>query len=132
MESQDRKYEQIWWYYGGIGMTITLFISMLTLGAGVTAMLTEAIKTAYTNAGKMYSSNIIALINAIVVGCGGTAVTYMLMGISWHINNVICLILMGIAVWIASMIGYDKVLQLIKQLASLPDAPKELKEGDEK
>ena len=116
-------------------MTITLFIAMLTLGAGVTAMLTEAIKTAYTNAGMMYSSNIIALANAVIVGCGGTAVTYLLLGIPWSLNNFICLVLMGIAVWIASMIGYDKVLQLIKQLAALPDAPKELKElkeGDEK
>ena len=107
-------------------MTITLFIAMLTLGAGVTALLTEAIKTAYANAQKDYSSNIIALINAVVVGCGGTAITYILLGISWCVNNVICLILMGIAVWVASMIGYDKVLQLIKQLSSIS------KEGGDK
>ena len=99
-------------------MTITLFITMLTIGAGITSLLTEAIKKAYLNAGKTYSANLVALINAIVVGCGGTSVLYMLKGISWTINNVICLILMGVAVWISSMIGYDKVLQLLKQLAS--------------
>ena len=27
---------------------------------------------------------------------------------------------MGAAVWIASMIGYDKVIQLLKQLADMP------------
>lgn len=100
-------------------MTITLFITMLTLGAGVTALLTEAIKKAYTNSGKEYSANVIALINALVVGCGGTAVLYMLQGIPWTTNNIICLILMGVAVWVASMIGYDKLLQLLKQIADV-------------
>lgn len=100
-------------------MTITLFITMLTLGAGVTALLTEAIKKAYTNSGKEYSANIIALINALVVGCGGTAVLYMLQGIPWTTNNIICLVLMGVAVWVASMIGYDKLLQLLKQIADI-------------
>ena len=85
----------------------------------MTALLTEAIKKAYSNAGKEYSANMIALINALVVGCGGTAVLYMLQAIPWTTNNIICLILMGIAVWVASMIGYDKMLQLLKQIADI-------------
>lgn len=97
-------------------MSITLFISALTIGAAITALLTEAIKKAYSNAKKEYSANVIALINAVVVGCGGTAVTYMLLGIEWTVNNVICLILMGVAVWIGSMTGYDKIIQLVKQI----------------
>lgn len=109
-------------------MTVTLFITMLTIGAGVTSLLTEAIKKAYSNAGKEYSANMIALINAIVVGCGGTAILYMLTSIPWTVNNIICLFLMGIAVWIASMIGYDKIIQLLQQIANI--TPKE-KEGDE-
>lgn len=114
-------------------MTITLFITMLTLGAGVTALLTEAIKKAYTNSGKEYSANVIALINALVVGCGGTAVLYMLQGIPWTTNNIICLVLMGVAVWVASMIGYDKLLQLLKQIADVkaPNSEKKEVKSDE-
>lgn len=100
-------------------MTITLFISMLTFGAGITSLLTEAVKKAYANAGKEYSANMVALINAIVVGCGGTAILYMLNSIPWTVNNIICLILMGVAVWVASMIGYDKIIQLLKQLSEV-------------
>ena len=85
----------------------------------MTALMTEAIKKAYLNEGKEYSANVIALINAVVVGCGGTAVLYMLQSIPWTVNNIICLILMGVAVWVASMIGYDKVLQLLKQLTDI-------------
>lgn len=100
-------------------MSVTLFITILTIGAGLTSLLTEAIKMAYQNAHKEYSANVIALINALAVGCGGTAVCYMLTDIPWTVNNIICLVLMGVAVWVGSMIGYDKILQLIKQLSNM-------------
>lgn len=106
-------------------MTVTLFITILTLGAGVTSLLTEAIKKAYENAHKDYSANLIALADAIVVGMGGTAVSYMLLGIPWTVNNIICLVLMGVCVWIGSMIGYDKIVQLISQLANIPKVDEE-------
>ena len=102
-----------------LNMTVTLFITMLTFGAGVSSLLTEAVKKAYANAHKEYSANIVALINAIVVGCGGTAVLYMLRSIPWTVNNIICLVLMGVAVWMASMVGYDKIIQLLKQISEV-------------
>lgn len=98
-------------------MTITMFISILTIGAAVTSLLTEAIKKFYQNAGKEYSANMIALINAVVVGIGGTAVVYLLMGIPFSINNIVCMILMALCVWIGAMIGFDKIIQLLKQLS---------------
>lgn len=100
-------------------MSITLFITILTIGGMVTALLTEAIKKMYANMKKDYSANIIALVNAIVVGCGGTAVVYMLMNIPWTVNNIICMILMTVAVWVASMLGFDKVLQTVNQIANI-------------
>lgn len=100
-------------------MTVTMFISILTIGAMVTGLLTEAIKKAYANAGKEYSSNLIALVDAIVVGGGGTAVAYMLLNIPWTINNIICLVLMIIAVWIGAMIGFDKIKQLVEQIGKI-------------
>lgn len=100
-------------------MSITLFITILTIGGMVTALLTEAIKKMYANMKKDYSVNIIALVNAVVVGCGGTAVVYMLMNIPWTVNNIICMVLMTVAVWIASMLGFDKVLQTVNQIANI-------------
>ena len=110
-------------------MTVTLFITILTLGAGVTSLLTEAIKKAYENAHKDYSANLIALVDAIVVGMGGTAVNYMLLGIPWTVNNIICMVLMAVCVWIGSMVGYDKLVQLIGQVANIPKVEDE-KEGE--
>lgn len=100
-------------------MSVTLFITILTIGGMVTALLTEAIKKMYANMKKDYSANIIALVNAVVVGCGGTAVVYMLMNIPWTVNNIICMVLMTVAVWIASMLGFDKVLQTVNQIARI-------------
>lgn len=97
-------------------MSVQLFIAIFTLGSAISSLLTEAVKKAYSNAGKEYSANVVALADAIVVGCGGTAVMYMLMAIPWTVNNIICIFLMGIAVWIASMVGYDKVIQMLNQL----------------
>ncbi len=100
-------------------MTVSLFATILTIGAGVNALLTEAVKKAYKNAGREYSANTVALIAAVVVGGLGTAAVYMLMGLPWSVNNIICLAIIIVAVWIASMIGYDKVLQLVKQVESM-------------
>lgn len=100
-------------------MSVTLFVTILTLGSTLSSFLTEAIKKWYENAGKKCSPNSIALFNSIVIGLLGTAITYILSGIPWTINNVICMILMTFVVWICSMIGYDKVIQWMQQVKQL-------------
>ena len=97
-------------------MTVTLFITILTAGSIISSLLTEAIKKAYQNAQKECSPNIIALIDSIVIGGLGTAGIYMLMGIEWTVNNIICLVGMIVVTWICSMVGYDKVIQSINQI----------------
>lgn len=97
-------------------MTITLFITMFTIGSALCTVLTEAVKKAFENEGKKASPNLLALIDAVVVGGLGTAAAYILMGITWTVNNILCLALMVVCVWIGSMIGWDKVKQLLDQV----------------
>ena len=92
-------------------MSITMFLSLFTLGSMVSSLLTEAVKKAAD-----ISSNLIALINAFVVGLAGTSAAYALMGVPFNLQNIICIILMTICNWIGSMIGYDKVIQTISQI----------------
>ena len=96
-------------------MSVTLFVSIFVGGGLVTMLLTQSIKQFYYNRGSEASPNLIALINAIVVGGGGTAFTYMLMNLPWTVNNVLCLIAMAFLVWMGSMIGYSKILETIQQ-----------------
>lgn len=106
-------------------MTVTLFISLFTFGSILCGLVTEAIKTAYKNADKEYSANVIALVDALIVGGIGTATAYMLMGIPWTVNNVICLCLMCVMIWLGAMVGFDKVLQTIEQIPKIKREDKE-------
>lgn len=107
-------------------MAVTLMVfSMLFVGCSLAAsLLTEALKKWYENAKKDYSANTIALVLAIVVGGFGMAIAYTLLGIPWTVNNIICLGLMVVAIWIGAMVGYDKVIQMLKQLAELKEKQK--------
>lgn len=99
-------------------MTVNVFVTLITLGAAVASLLTEAIKTAFSGAGKNCSPNMAALINSIVVGGAGTILSYILLGIPFTVNNVICIPLMMLCIWIGSMVGYDKIIQLIQQIGN--------------
>lgn len=102
-------------------MSITLFISLFTLGSCVSAVFTEAVKRAYKNADRECSANVVALVNSAVLGGLGTGIAYMLLGIPWTINNILCLVLMIVIVWMASMVGYDKIIQLLNQITIVKD-----------
>ena len=97
-------------------MSISLFISLFVACAAMTGLLTQAIKQFYYNRNSDASPNVIALANAFIIGGLGTAFAYMLMGIPWTVNNILCLIAMIILVWMGSMIGYAKIIETISQL----------------
>jgi len=97
-------------------MTITLFISLVTVFATATSLITEATKKVLDGKGIQYASNIVVCIVAAVVGIGGTAAYYALTAIPFTGANIVSMILMGVAVAVGSMVGYDKVMQAIKQI----------------
>ena len=96
-------------------MTVSLFIAIFMGGGFVNILLTQAIKQFYYNRNQAASPNIIALVNSIVIGGGGTAFAYSLLGIEWTLNNILCLIAMMLFVWMGSMIGYSKILETYRQ-----------------
>ena len=96
-----------------------MFILLMTICSAISSLLTEGVKKWYQNAGKEYSANLIAMVNAVIVGCGGTAIAYILLGVAFTLPNILCLVLMAAAVWLGCMIGYDKVIQLVQQITSM-------------
>ena len=97
-------------------MTIALFLTLVAVLATVTSLLTEAVKKVLDAKNVTYASNIVVVIVACIVGIGGTAAYYGLAGIPFTAPNIICMALMGVAVSVGSMVGYDKVMQAIKQI----------------
>jgi len=95
-------------------MTIELFITLFGVGSVFSSLLTETLKKTFKN----ISTNIIALIDAVIVGGLGSFVYYFLTGVQITTTNVIYAVLMALCVWIGSMVGYDKVMQTLKQIGA--------------
>lgn len=93
-------------------MTIELFMVMLTVGAAASSLLTQAMKKAFKN----LSSNMLALVDSVFIGGLGSIFAYQIMGIDFTPTNIIYIVLMAVCVWVGSMIGYDKVIQMIAQI----------------
>lgn len=100
-------------------MTLTLFMALLVILAVAVSLFTEAVKKFLDNMKVKYSSNVVVLILSIIVGIGGTALMYIFLGIAFTPPNILCMVLMAVAVWVGAMVGYDKVLQLIEQVHNL-------------
>lgn len=100
-------------------MTITLFMALLVVLAVAVSLLTEAVKKFFEGTKFTYSSNVVVLIVSIIVGIGGTAMAYISLGIAFTPPNIVCMVLMAVAVWVGSMLGYDKVLQMVEQIKNI-------------
>lgn len=96
-------------------MTIELFIIMLTVGGTLSSLITQALKKAFDE----LSSNVIAIADAAIVGIGGMIIAYILMDIPFTLQNIVCIPLMAICIAVGSMVGYDKVVQTLKQIRGL-------------
>lgn len=114
-----------------MSISITTFIMLVAICCAVSALMTEAIKAFCKNAGKNCPINLVALIDAFVVGGIGTAIAYVLLGIPFTLANILLILIMAVAIWIGSMIGYDKVMQLITQIGKGKISPIEETENEE-
>lgn len=96
-------------------MTVEIFLTLLVFFSTATSLATEAFKKLV---GNKIPYNILVLIIAMIVGCVGVYVYYILNNIEINSINIVYLVLMGIANWIGAMVGYDKIKQLINQMGA--------------
>ena len=101
-------------------MTTTTFLMLLSSFSVLSGLVTEGIKKLISDKTNM-SYNIIALVVALVIGGAGSAVYYQLNAIPFNLNNIIYLVLMGLASGLCSMVGFDKIKQAIEQITSKKD-----------
>lgn len=98
-------------------MNTTMFLILLSAFSVISGLVTEGIKNLAADRVNL-SYNIVALITAMIVGGGGTAIYYQLNTISFTTNNIIYMVLMGFASGLVSMTSYDKVKQTIEQFVN--------------
>ena len=97
-------------------MTPMLFITLFAILTIVSGLITQAFKKATQNT---LATNILALIDAIITGVGGSVTAYIFMEIPFTPQNILCIGLLTIAVWLGSMLGFDKIKQSIDQIIAL-------------
>ena len=101
-------------------MTTTTFLMLLSAFTVLSGLTTEGIKNLISDKSNM-SYNIIALIVSLVVGGVGCAIYYQLNAIPFNLDNIIYLVLMGLASGLCSMVGFDKIKQAVEQIVGKKD-----------
>jgi len=96
-------------------MTAEMFLILLTAFSTITSLATEAVKKLLDKMELTYASNIIVLIVSSLVGGLGTIGYYIINNTEVTAANVACVVIMMVANWLGSMVGYDKVRQAITQ-----------------
>ena len=98
-------------------MNTTTFLMLLSAFSVLSGLVTEGVKKLVSDKANL-SYNIVALIVSLIIGGVGCGVYYQLNTIPFNVNNVIYLILMGLASGLVSMVGFDKVKQAIGQITT--------------
>ena len=97
-------------------MTVELFMTMLFAVSVANGLLTESIKKVLDEFEKTYSSNVIAGMVSVCIG-GFTCYAHaMFSGTEVSDLLVITYIAFVIMSWVCAMVGYDKVMQAVKQI----------------
>lgn len=102
-------------------MSITFMTTALFIISAVTNLTVEGIKKLLNGTKVKYSSNVMAVIVSAIIALG-TAVVYLAVNdISMSFKVAVEMIVMVYLSFLVSTIGYDKVVQTIKQIASKKD-----------
>lgn len=97
-------------------MTFDIFFLLLFLCSVLTGLTVEAIKALLEEQGRRYSSNLLAGGVSVVVSIAVSIFYSILMEVIWSRQLAVYLIALVFLSWLTSMVGYDKVIQAIKQI----------------
>lgn len=97
-------------------MKVSMFLILLSAFSLIVGLIVQAFKKLLDSLGAKYSSNVVVVSVSAIVGIGGTAIYYIIVAIPFSAVNIICMLLMGVATAVGAMVGYDKVIQTIKQI----------------
>lgn len=92
-----------------------LFIGGLFFISVLTTLTVEGIKKTLDEQGKKYKSNLLAGLVATFLSFAGVVFYYFYYDITFNAKSIIVWISFVFLSWLCSMIGFDKVKQLINQ-----------------
>lgn len=95
-------------------MNVTMFLFLLTAFSVLSSLITEGIKNIVKDKENL-PTNIVALIVSLLVGGVGTSIYYILNDMMFTTDNIIYMVLIGFANGLVAMVGYDKLMQALRQ-----------------
>jgi hypothetical protein len=91
---------------------------LLSALAGVsilTSLTVEGIKKILDEQGKTYKSNLLAAIVAVALSIGAVILYVLYFSVPFSVQIIVITICFAFLSWLASMVGFDKVKQLLEQ-----------------
>lgn len=82
----------------------------------MSGLVTEAVKKILTELKVNYHSNLLAGIVALVLAVGVGVGFIVINNLGFTGANIVQIVVLAVASWLCSMVGYDKVVQVITQL----------------
>lgn len=106
-------------------VTFQTFLTGLLASSILTGLVTEGVKSIFTEHNKTYASNTLAGIIAIIVS-SAISIGYVLFnGTEFNTQIIITIISLVFLSWLCSMVGYDKVVQAFAQIKTYRKGDKE-------
>lgn len=99
-------------------MNTSFIVSALAFVSVLTSLTVEGIKKLLDEQGKEYKSNLLAAIVAVVLSIAAMVCYVLYFGVGFSIQIVVITVCFAFFSWLCAMVGYDKVIQLIKQISN--------------
>ena len=99
-------------------MTIEFLSTALLVISFITGLIVEAVKKILDSKNKKYSSNVLAIIVSVVVSLASSVTYVFIKHIPFSAMLVVEIVGLTICSFLVATLGYDKVMQTIKQFLS--------------
>lgn len=100
-------------------MQIQVFLLMLLACSLFTSLIVEGLKKMLDKSGKVLaSSNITVAVVAVVLALSVSVCYALYLGLQFTTQYIICMAALCLLSWLCAMVGYDKVMQALKQLGT--------------
>lgn len=97
-------------------MSYSAMLTAVLICSLVTGLITEAVKMLLKEWNKAYKPNTLAAVVSVLVGAGYALIWRYGDGAVWTAETTIkCTVPLILCSWLCAMLGYDKVVQTIKQ-----------------
>lgn len=102
----------------GIMVTIDTFLLGLLVTSTMTSLVTEALKKLLIEHGVCFKSNTLAGVVSLILSTAIGSAYAVAISLEITAAVIVCMIALVIMSWLCAMVGYDKVIQTIKQFTS--------------